>query len=792
VSDELLRIFEQEAGDLLRALNQALVGLETLGRGEKREEHLRALFRIAHTLKGSASAAARHDFAAVAHALETCLDAVRKGLLQPDRALVDAALAATDLLAAGIEKRIDEDAGTRAVRALEAVAQAKPAAAPRRSAPRAKKERPLDALARHATALLQAPTAESAAGVRAAASALLEGFQAGSAPARVAVALEAAFALPGAAHRPRLGEAAFMAVDFFHGGASDEEAEAVLQSLASPPEKKPEPMAVGGAGSASEATVRVSVSMLDALHYRIEELVAVKLRLDFQRQQIDEVQAALAQSKEGGAKEGVRRLEQIHTGLSQQMHQLGLLAQELQNDLKEARMVPVATALDPLHRAVRDLAHAEGKDAALEVQGAHVRVDKRLLELVRDPLTQLIRNAVAHGIEAPQVREAAHKPPHGRVRVSVESRESQVFIEVEDDGGGIDEARVKEVAVSRGVLDAAAAPALSRRDALNLIFSPGFSTAASVTSVSGRGVGLDVVRENVSRLGGRIEFFSDAGQGTRFVLALPLTLAASRGLTVAAGKNVYCLPLNPVDEVLKVSPKEVGQAQGRLVMSWRQQAVTFVSLEDLLWGGTSLKPEADLYAVVLAVSDRRLALGVTELLGQHEMVVKAPAAGTPPLRFVAGATTLADGRLVTVLDPPALVDAASGLKLLVAAERKVATVLVVDDSLTSRAMIVLLLEQRGLRTLTAHDGEAAWAMLQRESVDLVVTDVEMPRLDGLGLTRRIRARAGGAHLPVILLTSLESAESRARGAESGADAYFVKQAFEPGAFLSRVADLIGA
>jgi two-component system chemotaxis sensor kinase CheA len=796
VSDELRAIFEEEAGDLLRALNQALVDLESRARGAGRDEKLREVFRLAHTLKGSAAAAGRQDFAALAHALETVLDAIRKGTLQPDRAVVDATLAAADLLTAGVTQPVDAEASARAVRALED--RVKPpeakAPAPRRSAPRAKKEKPLDALSRHVTELLRAPSAEGARAVSETADELKKTLAPGSAPARVAAALFEAFAPEDAVQRPRIAEAAFMAVDFFHGDASEEEAHAVLEALkprSAGPAPEPAP-APAPATETQAATLRVNVSMLDALHYRIEELVAVKLRLEFERAQIDAVQAALATSRDAAAKEGVRKLEQIHTGLAQQLHQLGLLSQELQNDLKEARMVPVATALDPLHRAVRDLAHAEGKDAALEVQGANVRVDKRLLELVRDPLTQLIRNAVAHGLEPAREREAARKPPRGKVRVAVESRESQVFIEVEDDGRGIDEARLKEEAVRRGILDAAAAPGLSRRDALNLIFAPGLTTARTVTGVSGRGVGLDVVRENVSRLGGRIEFFTEPGQGTRFVLALPLTLAASRGLTVAAGKNVYCLPLNPVDEVLKVSPNDVGQAQGRLALSWRHQAVTFAPLEDLIAGGASMKPTRDFYAVVLAVSDRRLALGVTELLGQHEMVVKAPAAGTPPMRFVAGATTLADGRLVTVLDPPALVEAAGLLKLAVAADKPQATVLVVDDSLTSRAMVASVLEQRGLRTLTAHDGEAAWAVLQQHHVDLVVSDVEMPRLDGLALVQRIRARGTRPDLPCLLLTSLESPEIRAAGAQAGADGYFVKQRFEPAAFLSMVADLLGS
>jgi two-component system chemotaxis sensor kinase CheA len=334
---------------------------------------------------------------------------------------------------------------------------------------------------------------------------------------------------------------------------------------------------------------------------------------------------------------------------------------------------------------------------------------------------------------------------------------------------------------------------MTDREVLNLIFSPGVSTSAEVTEISGRGVGLDVVRDSVARLGGRIEFFTDAGKGAQFKLCLPLTLAASRGLLVSAGKEVYCVPLTAVDEVVSIEPSQVGMAQGQLVLEWRRQAVSFIQLQDLLTSRPAVRPETKLFAIVIAISDRRLALGVEELMGQEEVVVKGLAPGTPHLPFVAGATSLADGRLVTVLEPSALVDAAaksSAVGRMSRQSERPATVLVADDSLTTRMMISSVLDRAGYRTLLAQDGANAYRILMQEKVDLVVSDVEMPVLDGFSLVRQIRGSPSLASLPVILVTSLGSGEDRARGAEAGADGYVVKKDFDPGAFLSMVVDFL--
>ncbi|MFN7134034.1 MAG: response regulator, partial [Myxococcales bacterium] len=396
------------------------------------------------------------------------------------------------------------------------------------------------------------------------------------------------------------------------------------------------------------------------------------------------------------------------------------------------------------------------------------------------------------GLEAPDVRQRAGKPRRGRILIAAESREGLVFLDISDDGRGIDGQRVREVAVARGMLTAEAAASLGEDAILDLLFQPGFSTATEVTATSGRGVGLDVVRENLIKLGGRLDVRTRPGEGTAFQLSLPLTLAASRGLLVGASRQIYCLPASAVDEVLAFEPQQVAPTQSQLAIERRGQALSFYRLDDLLAGRPIARPTRHGFAVVLAVSDKRLALGVDELLGQEEVVVKGLAPGTPRLPLVSGATSLADGRLVTVLDPAALFAASQASRAAVSARpMRKATVLVVDDALTSRTLLASVLERAGLQTVLAPDGEAALHALAAGGIDLVVTDLEMPNLDGLGLVRRIRASPAWSALPVVMVTSLGSPEDRARGAEAGADAYVVKRDFDPAKFVQLVVDRLG-
>lgn len=820
-ADELLQIFQDESRELLAELSRALLQLESEPTASP--ERLRNIFRLAHTLKGAAASVGRDDLASVAHALETALEPLRSAGQVPSSALVSAALATTDLLAAGVERPLEENEAARVIAGL--VSTGAPVGAEpitpqvsrkrRRKAPDALpvKEQILALLGTVAGMANGAP-ADAWRAAAATAQSLAARFKEQGPEQRLTSGIQAAL-LQAAAGRPaqEVVEAALMALDLLDSGLStdvgEEDLEPILGRLDRRHRREREPGAAGeeekAAPTASAGpTLRIPVVLMDTMLYRLDELAAVRLRFDFLRRDLalsqEQLETALAKAPVNGPLGAAldahrRRLETVHRQLAQEVHALGVTASALQDDVKEVRMVPIGPVLEPFRRVVRELALKLGKQVSLTVEGQEVRVDKRVLDLVRDPLTHLLRNAVDHGLERPEDRLLLGKPPQGEVRISARSGEAQIVIQVSDDGRGISPSEVKRVALARGIVEPARAAAMTDRELLNLIFSPGFSTTTQITETSGRGVGLDVVRENVAQLGGRIDFFSQEGRGAQFSLTLPLALSASRGLIVGAARQTYCLPLGSVEEVLALEPGEVRMARGRLAIQWRHQAVPYARLEDVLRGVPSRPPERHGFAALIALSDLRVAIGLDEVHGQEEIVVKTAAGGAPRLPFVAGVAGLADGRLISVLEPTTLLDAARGATSAhhrgQGGPRRQRTVVVADDSLTSRSMVSSVLEGAGYRTLLAPDGEAAFALLSSEPVELVVSDVEMPVLDGLSLVRRIRASAQHAGLPVILLTSLGDAQDRGRGAEAGASGYLNKQSFDRAAFLEMVQDFVG-
>lgn len=846
--DELTSVFREEARDLFESLTKSLLDSESAQTAEGQQAKIQEMFRLAHTLKGSAAIVGLKEFAEVAHELETHLDRLRRHELTITREFVDVSLRTIDVLKTGLERGFSPADIEQAKAALVGLAakplsNQAPAPEPRESAPRPRTvsktrhkrkaqteatppvEPPLT-LARRVLETLTTPTGLKVADVEAT---LRDLEPLVSARGRIVIeALHQALAIE---ERPAI-EAFFVAADFLIAdvsvGVSDDELAIVLELLkpteTSPapvaPMKTPPPQRVTAAqptgyqtltpqpqpapahapltGSAADGWVRVPVSLLDGILYRLDELVAVKLRLDYLRRQVELVQtrvefaATTGETLDGHSE--VRRLEPIRRDLTQEVHVLDLLSQALQDDVKEVRMVTAGPILAPLRRVVRETSLALGKEAVLEVRGEDVRVDKHHFDVMRDPLMHLVRNAVDHGIEQPDERRRLGKPPRGLIEVVVEAHSAHLFIEVRDDGRGLHRDKIMAVAIEKGLVTRERAEALTDREVMNFIFLPGFSTVTKVTELSGRGVGMDVVRDNVSRIGGRIDFYSDPGKGTQFKFSLPLTLSGSRGLMVLAGQQIYCLPLMAVDEVVTIEPGEVHASRDQLAIGWRRQAVQYVALADVLAQRPTDRPTNRCFAVVLALADRRLAVGVEQLLGEEEIVVRGLAVGTPKLSFVVGATTRSDGRLVTVLEPTQLGEAAMGLgarpvRSTGTATR--ATVLVVDDALTTRTMISSVLERAGYKTLLANDGEAALGVLASENVDLMVSDVEMPLLDGFGLVRRVRSTPKLSSLPVILMTSLDGPADRATGAEAGASAYIVKNTFEPTRFLSMVAEFVG-
>jgi two-component system chemotaxis sensor kinase CheA len=468
-----------------------------------------------------------------------------------------------------------------------------------------------------------------------------------------------------------------------------------------------------------------------------------------------------------------------------------LTAASIREDLRDLRMVPVSSALEPLRRVALDAAVRLGKEVELTVAGEAVKLDRRILNELRDPLVHLVRNAVDHGIERPEARRAAGKRPAGRISVRVEPRGNRVGIVVEDDGAGLDVERVRQAAVRKGATTEAAAAAMNEREAARLVFLPGLSTAAEVTALSGRGVGLDVVHDAVLRLRGKIEVGFERGRGTRFDLDLPLTIATTVGLLVRIHRDLAVLPSESVERVLAIRPGDVGTVAGASTVVVEGCQIAFADLGQMLGvraGASSVARPA----VVLAVGTERAALALDELIGQEEVVVSALGSRVARVAHLAGAALLDDGRVVAVLDPAELVRRARPAAAAAVRTAARARILVTDDSFTTRTAVKSLLEVAGYEVLAAEDGQAALELLRQTRCDVVVSDVQMPRLDGLGLARAVKGDPRLAATPVILVTSLGSSEDRAAGLAAGADGYLVKKDVQGGKLLELVQQLLPA
>jgi two-component system chemotaxis sensor kinase CheA len=463
-------------------------------------------------------------------------------------------------------------------------------------------------------------------------------------------------------------------------------------------------------------------------------------------------------------------------------HTLNGMVDTLLDDMKEALMLPFAIILEPLPKMVRDLARDRGKDAELVQEGSAVEIDKRILEELKDPLLHLLRNCVDHGIEKPDERQRKGKPARGKISVAARLLDSnRIEIRVADDGAGIDTARLLETAVKSGLTGA------DEAELLEFIFTSGFSTSTVIDDISGRGLGLAIVREKVINLGGTVTVATEPQGGTTFTIVLPLSLSTYRGILVRAGEQLFVVPAPQVERCARTGNNAVKTVENRETVLLGNEAVSFVRLATALGLPQSVKKGEEQDEVRLFVLNNggvRIAFGVEEILGEQEILVKGLGRQLSRVRNTSGATVLGTGKVVPILHPGDLLK--SAVKVATAptatipgkeaAIRK--SVLIVEDSITARTLLKNIIETAGYETSTAVDGLDALALLRTEEIDLVVSDVDMPRMNGFDLTAKIRASREFAELPVILVTSLDSREDRERGIEAGANAYLVKSSFD--------------
>lgn len=731
--DDVLRpvfeIFELELREQAPEVANALINSAEMHDPAERRELLSSVYRFAHSMKGNAGTLGLEDLQELAHAMEQLLVPYRDGSTPVQRDHAQAILRAVDLCPGRVALALGGAEG---------------------------RDQTLD---RTTSELLQL----AAGGLLAPAPAT----QSAAAPVEVK---------PDAALTPNATSAP----------ASSQRASA-------------QPPSTQIASPAPAEMMRVSVERLGRLDRILDDLRdargTLETRVDDVRRIFWLVEETLAELGASGAPQPLRAardlLRELSRSLGLDVADMSARMTNADEELRHLRMLPAESVLTALPRAVWEHAQRVGKKASLKTRGTDVALDRRLLEELKDPLVHLVRNSVDHGIELPEARARAGKPEEGTLLVEVEQRGPRVLLSVSDDGAGVNVAAVRDTAVRRGLLTQEAASRLDDQAVHDLLFAPGFSTAAEVSMTSGRGVGLDVVREKLAKVGGRVTLTTTPGKGTRFELDLPLTLATAQALLVEAGAHLLALPLGSVHSAHYV-PVRGGEPPSQL--SVEGQPLSIDSLATLLNLPERDAQRTGFAVVVLRSGDRLVALRVERLLGEREVVLKPLPPELTRLRHLLSAASLGDGRVVFLLQPRALMESVtdaqrSGGRAGTHASRR-RRVLVADDSITTRSMHRQVLEAAGFEVDTASDGEEALRLLSSsKAFDLVVSDVRMPRLDGVGLTEKIRAGLHAA-LPVVLVSSLDSDEDRSRATVAGASALLSKGAYERGELLKLVRSLL--
>jgi two-component system chemotaxis sensor kinase CheA len=550
-------------------------------------------------------------------------------------------------------------------------------------------------------------------------------------------------------------------------------------------------------------TIRVDAAKLDALLLQAEELIAAKLAADERTREARSLVAAIArlrrelQRASMGTRDGVDLAAELRQAeargralvehLARDQQAIAAAVDGLLEEIRRTRMMPVATVLDLFPAMVSDLAREQGKEIQWSARGGELEADRRVLEAIKDPLIHVVRNAVDHGIESPAERVAAGKNRRGRIAAFVSSLEDgRLEIVIEDDGRGIDAERVRAAAVRGRLVAPEEAQALTDEEALELVFRSGVSTSPVITAVSGHGLGLAIVREQVERLEGAIELDGQPG-ATRIRMVLPASIATFHGLLVRSAGRGFLIPIRATEQVVRVERDAVGTVDGREAIQWQGRPVVVARLDALLelrGEDGDAGDEDGRRCVVISSGQDTIGLLVDEVAGEQEVLVKDLSPPLRRVRYIAGAGVLGTGQIVLILRAADLVRAGRRARRPpaprpVAAEKgRAPLVLVVDDAVTTRTMERNLLEAAGYRVQVAVDGAEAWAALRTDEFDLVLSDVDMPRMDGFDLTARIRADPGLRDLPVVLVTALESREDKERGIEVGANAYVVKSSFE--------------
>ena len=777
---KLRATFKIEADEHLQAISSGLLELKNKPDIQKQAAIMETIFREAHSLKGAARAVNLTDIEAVCQAVETVFSALKRKEIDPSPELFDTLHKAIDTIADLVsssdrkETVPGKDAVSEIRRQLACLTAGEHASAPESEAPTPRQD------AVPVTLKEQVPEDNG-------------------------------------------------------GGMPESEVCDAIPSALQFAEEKP----------ALPETVRISTAKLDSLLFQAEEMLSLKLMAaqhaadirdtkvlldswqkewakiypemrearqitERKEQQNDTLQTdsqldimkTVFDRNQGHMQSLEGKLADLTASIEYERRSINGMVDNLLQDMKEALLLPFSFMLEVFPRFVRELSRDQEKEVELVLRGGDTQIDRRILEEMKDPLIHLVRNCIDHGIEKPKEREKNQKPRHGTITMAISNVNGhQVEILFSDDGRGIDPIIVKKAAVERGVVSKDEADKLNDQEILSLIFRSDVSTSPIITDISGRGLGLAIAQDNVEKLGGRISLETRLRTGTSLHIVLPLTITTFRGVLVRTSDQLFMIPTSSVQQAVRIKQDEIKTVENRETIQLNGHVVPLVRLDTVLElpqnRNHGQNPEF-IPALVLGSAEKRIAFRVDKVLDEQEALLKSFGRQLSRVRNVTGATVLGSGRVVPVLNVPdlmksALKESATLPREIVAkgeSAEKEKNVLVVEDSITSRMLLKNILESAGYQVKTAVDGIDAYTTLRTEEFDLVVSDVDMPRMNGFGLTAKIRSDRKLAELPVVLVTALGSKKDRERGIDVGADAYIVKSSFDQSNLLEVIQRLV--
>ncbi len=779
---EILQDFLIESFELLEQLDQDLVELEST---PEDLELLNRIFRVAHTVKGASSFLNFDVLTHLTHHMEDVLNKARHGELILDADIMDVVLESIDLMKSllvtirdtGVDQGIDVaecvvkldkvSGGDGEVESPEVVEAAPEPVAEVAPEPEAEEEE-ID----YASLSDDDIEAEIAR--------LLDGKQAEDKARREAkiAAGESVPGLPDQEPATPEPEAAPESKPEPTPEPTPAPAPVAAAPVAPTPPKKEEKAASNAApakraATAVEQTIRVDVKRLDHLMNLIGELVLGKNRLIKINDDVEE------------RYEGEEFLEE----LNQVVSIVSLVTTDLQIAVMKTRMLPIGKVFNKFPRMIRDLSRELNKKIELEISGEETELDKSIVEEIGDPLVHIIRNSCDHGVETPDIRTAGGKPETGIIGLKAYNEGNHIVIQITDDGKGLDADMLRSKSIEKGLITEKEADAMSDKEAFGLIFKPGFSTAAQVTNVSGRGVGMDVVKTNIEKLNGIIDIESEIGKGTTMKLKIPLTLAIIQALLVGVQEEYYAIPLASVLETVRISTDEIYSVENRSVMRLREEVLSLVHIGDIFEVERVFDGNEHTYVVVIGLAESKIGLIVDSLVGQEEIVIKSLGEYLKGIEGIAGATIRGDGGVTLIVDVAALMQMAKSVKSTVVQESASAAleatqktqpsdykVMVVDDSKTDRTIIRTSLAPLGITLVEAVDGQEALNVLKQgdHNFDAMLIDIEMPRMDGYSLATEIKKYNKYKNLPLIAVTSRSGKSDRMRGVEAGMVEYITK------------------